>query len=643
MPKFLYITYFRAMRRHACFAFIMLSVAATGGGCLKREVAGIYYGKIDVPQIQELRWSDGGLPRTFDPARAATAPETDAVRALYEGLTEYDARTLEVVPGVAMRWQTSDDNRQWTFYLRSDARWSNGESVTANDFVASWRRAAMMGEFAPHRRLMQNIEGVRPLVSVSREAPNEVVNLASDDADNDVASGNNSSSHNKASSAVGSNDDTSGTSVTSSDASPIDEQAFGVEAVDKRTLRVRLKRPDADFPSLVAHTMFRPIYARDAQTASSSSEAARRRDDKAQITSPSVPTNGAFRFGSQSIDRVVLERAGTYWDVRAVKLDRVQFVETKDAEETLSRYRAGEIDLVTNVALEPLAVKLLTSYQDFQRETFGALNFYRFNSSRPPFDDARVRRAFALAINRDKLNRDTHGDTIVPARTFMPSDATTGAVNLDSEMCLTHDVSKARELMIDAGYEGVGNFPVVRLLINRNDEQRAVALSVAEMWRTALGIETEIIIKDWSDYEAAVRAGDFDIARRSHVMQTPDESNNMRLMFEMETVNDPSADASRNNVSPDTQSSVNQALSLNGAMPSPPEANSSPDIATDRKALELLPAVPLYFAASFSLAKPYVTNFNRNMLDATSLKHIEIDTAWRPPDEASKIIIKYGE
>ncbi len=637
MSKFLYITRTNRVRRRVCLTLIMLGVAATGGGCLKREVAGIYYGSVSVPQVQELRWSDGGLPRTFDPARAATAPETDAVRALYEGLTDYDARTLEAMPGVAMRWQASDDKRQWTFYLRGDARWSNGESVTAKDFVVSWRRAAMMGEFVPHRRLMENIEGVRPLVSMNREVPNEAANLASDDDDGNEASSNNSSA------AVGSYGNSYSTSVAASDASPIDELAFGVEAVDGRTLRVRLKRPDADFSSLVAHTVFRPIYARDAQTALSSSEAATRRDDEASIVSPSVPTNGAFRLSSQSIDRVVLERAESYWDARAVKLDRVQFVGTKDVEETLNRYRAGEIDLVTNVALEPLAVKLLTSYQDFQRETFGALNFYRFNFSRPPFDDVRVRRAFALAINRDKLNRDTHGDTTVPARMFMPAEATTDILNADTENRLTHDITKARELMRDAGYEGEGSFPVVRLLINRNDEQRAVALAVAEMWRIAIGIETQIIVKDWSDYEAALRAGEFDIARRSHVMQTPDESNNMRLMFEMETVNNSSADASRNDFSPDTQSGANQASSLNGAMPSPLETNLLPDISTDRKALELLPAVPLYFAASFSLAKPYLTNFNRNMLDATSLKHIRIDTAWRPPDEATKIVIKYGE
>jgi len=492
---------------------------------------------------------------------------------------------------------------------------------------------------------MENIEGVRPLVSMNGEAQNEAAKFAPDDAgnddDDDVASGNDSSSNVESSSAsVGRIGSASGASVAASDASPIDEQSFGVEAIDKRTLHVRLKCPDADFPALVAHTVFRPIYARDVQTATS--KAVGQRDDDARIASPSAPTNGAFRFGSQSIDKVVLERAENYWDARAVKLDRVQFVETKSAEETLNKYRAGEIDLVTNVALEPLAVKLLTSYQDFQRETFGALNFYRFNLSRPPFDDVRVRRALALAINRDKLNRDTHGDTIVPARTFMPSNRTIDNVNLDSEIRLTHDISKARELMIEAGYEDAVNFPVVRLLINRNDEQRAVALAVAEMWRTALGIETQIVIKDWSDYEAAVRAGDFDIARRSHVMQTPDESNNMRLMFETESLNDSSAAASQN-LSPGTQASANQTSSPNDSAASTLEADFFSGIATGREALEIMPAVPLYFAASFSLTKPYVSNFSRNMLDATSLKHIEIDTVWQPPDEAAKITIKYGE
>src|SRR5438045_4433102 len=105
------------------------------------------------PAKQEFRWSNGKLPKSFDPARAAAAPETDVVRALFEGLTELDPRTLEAVPAAAEKWTASDDQRNWTFHLRKGARWSNGKRVTANDFVVSWKRLIALGDKTAHREL----------------------------------------------------------------------------------------------------------------------------------------------------------------------------------------------------------------------------------------------------------------------------------------------------------------------------------------------------------------------------------------------------------------------------------------------------------------------------------------------------------
>src|SRR4051794_10948203 len=98
------------------------------GGCLRRQEGEQFYGKVSVPSSQEFRWSDGGLPKVFDPARAAAPPDTDAVRALFEGLTDYGPGTLRPVAAVASRWEESDGGRVWTFHLRADARWSNGDA-----------------------------------------------------------------------------------------------------------------------------------------------------------------------------------------------------------------------------------------------------------------------------------------------------------------------------------------------------------------------------------------------------------------------------------------------------------------------------------------------------------------------------------
>src|SRR3712207_2510769 len=142
------------------WATLVVSSALSLGGCFREQKGERFFGKVVVPAAQEFRWSDGGLPKIFDPARAAAPPDTDAVRALYEGLTDYEPGTLRPAPAAASRWETSEGGRRWTFHLREGARWTNGDPVTAQDFVRSWRRTLTLGERAPHASLLANIEGV---------------------------------------------------------------------------------------------------------------------------------------------------------------------------------------------------------------------------------------------------------------------------------------------------------------------------------------------------------------------------------------------------------------------------------------------------------------------------------------------------
>jgi len=145
-------------------------------------------------------------------------------------------------------------------------------------------------------------------------------------------------------------------------------------------------------------------------------------------------------------------------------------------------------------------------------------------------------------------------------------------------------------------------------LINRNEQQRIVAQSIVAMWRAALNIETEIVIRNWDEYEAAIRNGDFDIARRGMVMQSTSELVNLHMLFERDTRPLPSAS---------------------------PEASPSPQptvpVETEAQALKDMKAVPIYFASSYSLVKPYVSGFDSNVLDVPSLKKTRMNTNWAQP------------
>jgi oligopeptide transport system substrate-binding protein len=522
---------------------------------------------VSPPRTQEFRWSDGGVPQIFDPAFAAAPPDTDLVRAIFEGLTDYDPRTLQAVPAVATSWESSKDGREWTFYLREDARWSNGEPVTAHDFIQSWERTLKLGDKAPHTVLLENIEGVaRPGPSATPNA--ETVN-----------------------------------NERSATADTVTPEKFGAEAVSERVLRVRLQRPDLNFPALVAHPVFRPVKTSD--------------DPLKQIEPSELVSNGAFSFVGTEDDRVVLERAENYWGKKEVSLERVAFVDTKNPESALAAYREGTVDAVTNAAFEPLAIKLLTPYQDFRRATYGALTYYSFNTTRGPLDDVRVREALAIAIDRDRITQAEMGGATIPAKKFLPVEMTEGVQPVVGKTdLLERDVARARELLAEAGFPDGKGFPTLRLLVNRNEQQRLVSQSIAAMWRAVLNIETEIVMLSWDNYEQAIREGDYDVVRRGVVMQTTDEFTNFKLMFQHDPTASVYSDASADTVDESERSENTDGL------------RASEPIESEEQALRQLKAVPIYFASSYALVKPYVVGFNSNVLDAPSLKAVRIDTGW---------------
>ncbi len=529
-----------AKKPFSCFCALLLALCLTHTGCFSTNEPSTFYGKVVTPKAQEFRWSNGGLPQTFDPAFAAAPPDTDAVRALFEGLTDYDPKTLAPVPAVATRWESSNDGRVWTFYLRENARWSNGETVTAADFVRSWERTLKIGPLAPHTELLSNIEGATPSLATPH--------------------------------------------------------TFGARAINEHVLQVTLQHADSSFPALVAHPVFRPVKVANAESTT-------------RLESHELISNGAFHLLGTENNQVQLERAKTYWDDASVALDRVTFVNTSNAEDALSAYKAGEIDAITNAPFEPLALKLLTPYKDFHRSTFGALTYYAFNTAHAPFDDVRVREALAFAIDRERVSRDDLGGATEPAGKFLPDAMAGDEPVVNRAGLLEHDVDKARDLLAEAGYPNGEKFPVIKLLINRNEQQRIVAQSIAAMWRVALNVETEIVVRNWDEYEAAIRNGEYDIVRRGIVMQSTSELVNLRMLFERDPRPLPSA-------SPVAEPS-----------PSP-----QPTIAveTETQALKDVKAVPIYFASSYSLVKPYVSGFDSNVLDAPSLKKTRIATNWTP-------------
>ena len=601
-------------------------------------------GEIKPPKKQEFRWANGALPKQLDPALAAAPPETDLVRAVYEGLTELDPQTLDAKAGVAEGWEVSADSRTWTFHLRKDAKWSNGRAVTARDFARSWRRLAEMGMAVPHSKLLLNIvgaknfsidDGISVLPPEEFEDTNENKTSSNSEIRSPAANANSSNAEMQAARPQTQNSPEPVKPPVATEKKTSVQKWLGVEAVDDLTLRVWLVRPDPNFAAAAAHPVFSPVY-QDA-------DADRVENLDTLERAPKAVTNGAFHIAAVSAGQVELARSDLFWGNETIALDKVFMIAKPDGESALAAYQANEVDAVTNTHFEPLALKLLTPYQDFRRARHNALTFYQFNSERKPFDDARVRKALAMSIERDRLVQDELDGAGEAALDLLPFGE-------NEKGKLKENVGEAKKLLAEAGFSDLSTFPKVRLLVNRNDLQRRLANSVKKMWKKNLGISVEIIIKDRAEYEEAVKNGDYDLARRGVVLPTTDGTASLLAMFDPMPENGPengtaagpaAANSPENPVLPESNSNSQPAETgpenkqkeavekAARELQARAEKPQSVVILTEDMALEKLPAIPLYYPISYSLVKPYVNGFDSNLVDAPSLKTVVINDNWK--------------
>ena len=603
------------LRSGAFARLIVLAAVALSLSCseLEKPKGDVLYAEATPPRKQEFRWSNGKVPKSFDPALASAPPETDIARAVFDGLTDLDTKTLNESPALAEKWESSADFKTWTFHLRN-ANWSNGDPITASDFVRSWKRLAAMGEKAPFGYLIDNIVGMRPKKGESATLPEM---LASPPANHQLPiqpervrpqtpAENQKPAANDTGPIQKSDTEEAGKKKTPAGVG----EKIGVEAVSETELKVTLISPDKDFPKLVANPVFRPVFGDGKEFASG--------------LNPDFVTSGAFHITSAGSDGIVLDRSDSYWNRQAVNLERVRMIPQQNAEAALEAYKAGQLDAVTNAEFAPLALKLLSPYEDFRQTTHNALNFYEFNLERPPFNDHRVREALAIAIERERLTEGELKGSTTPATSFLPFDD-------QPHEQIEQDVDRARDLLDRAGFPDGENFPTILLLINRNDTQQRVARSVAKMWKDNLNINTEIVVKDAADLETARAAGDYDLVRRGLVFPTTDSTASFLAIFP------PQHEAERSSEPKEADTSIaglhlgdKPAVAVdNSAHAAPDAARSDPTFTEDRALFELR-AIPLYFPTSYSLVKPYVRGFEINGLDAPSLRDVMIDSNWQP-------------
>jgi oligopeptide transport system substrate-binding protein len=596
------LLFFRGL--NLCVVFVIFLGLA---GCtqFERPVSEPFYSPTTPPAKQELRWSNGRAPKSLDPARAAAAPETDIVRAIFEGLTETDSRSLQAMPAVAERWTSSPDARTWTFYLRENAKWTNGKPVTARDFVRSWTRLAEMRRAAAHSDLLANFVGLPLPEPVASPSPG-----AAPVESNRPAAGANANSRTEV--LVPGGSPAKAAKAETAKSPPLAPAGIpGFVALSDRVLEVHLVLPDRELPKLLANPIFRPVSGDGSEFAT---------DRPIDIA-----TNGAFRLVSYGAEGVSVVRSGTYWNQGTVRLERIDFVPMPTADAALEAYRAGMIDAVTNTEFAPLALKLLTPFDDFRRTPHGGLNFYEVNTTRPPYSDQRVREALAISIERERLTEGELEGATQAAFSFFPFGRQTGEV-------IAQDKARGRQLLSDAGFPEGRDFPVIQLVVNRNDAQLRIARTVARMWLQSLNLETEIRVVEPDEIESIRSSGEFDLIRRGVVFPTADTAANLVGIFGRDhiagrlrpPVVSPVAGRPEKAAAPNVESLTSKDPGAEGSTDGEPVAEFG-----EAEAMLELKAIPLYFPTSYALVKPYVMGFDVNSLDMPFLNQVAIDSDWQ--------------
>lgn len=400
---------------------------------------------------QTLVKGNGDEPESLDPAQIRSGFPGEVVLVdLFEGLVSEDGQG-KIVPAQALRWETSEDGLVWRFFLRPQLKWSNGEPLTAQDFVYAWRR------------LLDPVQG----------SPSAGLLLA-----------------------------TGINNAQSIYAGALELTSLGVEAESSQILKVTLERPVPYFLQLVSQRPFVPV-----------NEQALTRFGKEWTQPGKLVSNGAYKLVNWAPnERIEAERNIHYWDDLHTRIKRVTYLPLSSQHAERLRYEAGEIQLTNKVALEYYQkTKQMTPERIWGLPLLGTY-LYTFNLRRPELQDVRVRQALAMTIDRHVLTEQVSGQGERPAWSLLPGMP--GYEVLGSPLALQDQPTrlvKAAALMAQAGYNSARPFKLT-LTYNTSESHKKLALAVAAMWKP-LGVEVSLNNMEWSAYQVAKDSGDFMLVR----------------------------------------------------------------------------------------------------------------------------------
>ncbi|MWV45246.1 peptide ABC transporter substrate-binding protein [Paenibacillus sp. HJL G12] len=452
------------MRRKTLLTLLtLLLVAGTVlAGCgSKKEGEGSGSSKENTAAAKEqvLHINLSAEPPTFDPAQAQDSQAHTVLNMMYEGLVRLDENS-KPIPGVAEKWEISSDGLKYVFHLRKDAKWSNGDPVTAKDFVFAWQRVLDPNTTPapPYAYQLYYIKGA---------------------------------------------EDFNGKKTT-------DFSTVGVKATDDNTLEVTLNNPTPYFLGLTSFYTFYPVHQSVKDNAKWSA------DPKTMIT------NGPFTLTTWTTgQKIEVSKNANYWDNKDIKLNKITMSLSNSGATELSSYRSGQLDFAGmpngEIPTDQMPAVKKELKDELDLKAVGSIYYYQFNVTAKPFDNAKIRKAFTMSINRQDIVDKVTQSEEKPAFGFVPPGIAGAKDEFRTEHkddFFTENMDEAKKMLQEGMQEeGYTTLPPVTLIYNSSDKHKKIALAVADMWKTNLGVDVKTENQEWGVFLKNRRSLNYQIAR----------------------------------------------------------------------------------------------------------------------------------
>ena len=500
---------------------------------------------------QILNKNNGAEPQTLDPHRAEGVPASNILRDLFEGLVS-EAPDGSLIPGAAETWQINDDGTVYTFTLRADGRWSNGDPVTAADFAYGIQRSVDPATLSQYSSILFPIVNAKQIVK-----------------------------------------------------GELSPEQLGVTALDDRTLEIRLIGPTPYFLGLLTHSTTYAVHRPSVE------KFGNRFARAGQLVG-----NGAYRLDEWVVQsHIRLLRSEKYWDDENTVIDEVNYFPIENQDAMLKRYRADELDFTQDLPFKQIAwIRENIADQLYISPYLGSY-YYSLNLTLPPFAGApKLRRALALAIDRDVLTEKITGSGEIPAYSWTPR--VTGYTQQPPDWAgwtQERRNTEARRLFKESGHSEA-NPLTIQILYNTSENHKRIAVAIASMWKQVLGVETKLLNQEWKVFlETRKQKTMPGVARNGWIGDYNDAYSFTQLLASDNEQND-------SGFANDEYDALLDRAAVEPDMQKRAELME----AAERLMLEEQPIIPIYFYVSKHLIKPWVGGFEPNIMDHHYTKNFHI-------------------